>query len=94
MLAPAQSGSHVRLLDRYIGRTVITTTLIVLAVLLALFTFMTFLSELKMVGRGHYGYLQALTYVVMAIPRLCYQFTADCSLAGRADRPRHAGQSK
>lgn len=71
-----------RLLDRHIGRTVITTTLIVLAILLALFTFMTFLSELKIVGRGDYGYLQALTYVVMAIPRLCYQLMPIAALLG------------
>lgn len=71
-----------RLLDRHIGRTVITTSLIVLSVLLALFTFMTFLSELKMVGRGHYGYLQALIYVVMAIPRLCYQLMPIAALLG------------
>jgi len=72
----------VRLLDRHIGRTVITTSLIVLAVLLALFTFMTFLSELKMVGRGHYGYLQALAYVIMAVPRLCYQLMPIAALLG------------
>ncbi|MBI1194712.1 MAG: LPS export ABC transporter permease LptG [Gammaproteobacteria bacterium] len=71
-----------RLLDRHIGRTVITTSLIVLCVLLALFTFMTFLAELKMVGRGHYGYLQALIYVLMAIPGLCYQLMPIAALLG------------
>jgi len=71
-----------RILDRHIGRTVVTTSLIVLFVLLALFTFMTFLSELKIVGRGHYGYLQALAYVMMAVPRLCYQLMPIAALLG------------
>lgn len=71
-----------RLLDRYIGRSVILSTLVVLAVLLALFTFITFIGEMKMVGRGHYDAGLALGYVVLGIPRLIYQFMPIAALIG------------
>ncbi len=71
-----------RLIDRYIGRSVVVATLIVLAVLLALFTFIAFIAELKMVGRGNYGAGLALAYVGLGMPRLVYQFMPIAALVG------------
>ncbi len=71
-----------RLLDRYIGRSVVVATLVVLSVLLALFTFIAFIAEMKMVGRGDYGTGLALAYVGLGIPRLVYQFMPIAALVG------------
>ncbi len=71
-----------RLLDAYIGRSVVVSTLVVLAVLLALFTFIAFVAEMKMVGRGGYGGMQALAYVGLGLPRLVYQFMPIAALVG------------
>ncbi len=71
-----------RLIDQYIGRSVVLATLVVLAILLALFTFISFIAEMKMVGRGDYSSLQALAYVALGIPRLVYQFMPIAALVG------------
>ncbi len=71
-----------RVINFYLGRTVIVSTLIVLSVLIALFTFMTFLSELKFVGQGQYGYGDALMYVLLSVPRMGYQLMPIGALLG------------
>lgn len=63
----------VKLLDRYIGTTVLSSTLVVMVVLLALFAFAAFAGELEKVGRGSYDALLALQYTVLLLPRLAYQ---------------------
>ncbi len=57
------------ILDRYIGRTVITGTLTTLAVLLALYIFMTYVGELRKVGRAQYTALTALQFTLLTLPR-------------------------
>ena len=53
---------------RYLFKSSVAATLIVLAVLLMLQGFITFLSELKDMGAGDYHALQALQYVVLCAP--------------------------
>ena len=43
------------ILQRYIAKTIISSTLLVLLVLLALYTFMDFIAELDELGEGNYG---------------------------------------
>lgn len=71
-----------RLLDRYIAVNIITHTLIVMFVLLALFTFFGFMDELSDVGKGNYGLAQAGQYVVLTVPRLLYQMFPIAALIG------------
>jgi len=54
------------ILDRYIGRTVFFGTLTALAVLLALYIFMTYIGELQKVGQGQYTALRALQFGTLA----------------------------
>ena len=61
------------ILDRYIGIAVIGGTLLVLGVLMALFSFIAFLSELESVGQAGYGLFQAMQFVLMMTPRMAYQ---------------------
>ena len=62
-----------KLIDRYIGITVLQSTALVMVVLLALFGFATFAGELEKVGKGHYDALQAMIYSLLVLPRLAYQ---------------------
>lgn len=62
-----------KLLDRYIGMTVLQSTAIVLVVLLTLFGFLIFFGEFSDIGRGNYGSLQAGIYSVLLIPGIAYQ---------------------
>lgn len=61
------------LLDRYIGNTVLQSTLVVMLVLMSLFAFVTFATELDKVGRGTYDAMQAVQYTLLLLPRLAYQ---------------------
>ena len=62
-----------KLLDRYIGKSVLISTLVVMLVLLALFAFASFAGELEKVGRGEYDVVLAMQYTVLLLPRLAYQ---------------------
>jgi lipopolysaccharide export system permease protein len=71
-----------KLLDRYIGITVAGSTLIVLLVLLALFSFGAFVAELDAVGKGDYTLVGAAQYVLLSLPRLTYQLFPVVALLG------------
>lgn len=70
------------LLDRYIARTLVTHTFIVVCVLLALFTFFGLIDELDDVGKGSYGLAQAGQFVLLSIPRLLTQLFPIAVLIG------------
>ena len=61
-----------KILDLYIGRHVMQSTLVVFAVLLGLFVFVTFVDELGDMGTGQYGVIQVLQYVILSIPMIVY----------------------
>ncbi len=71
-----------RLLDRYIGRAVLGSALLVLLVLVALMSVIDFVVELGDVGTGRYGVLQALEYVVLTLPRRAYEMLPMAALIG------------
>jgi lipopolysaccharide export system permease protein len=71
-----------RILDLYIGRAVLQNTLVVFAVLLGLFTFVTFVDELGDMGTGNYGALQVMQFVVLSIPMIVYSIFPMAALLG------------
>jgi len=71
-----------RILDNYISKSVASSMLLVLSVLLALFTLFGFLDELKDVGKGNYGVAQAMLYILLTLPSLAYQLTPMTALLG------------
>ena len=71
-----------KILDLYIARTIVYYTLIVFAVLLGLFTFVSFLDELGELGRGNYGAWAAIRYVVLTIPKTIYDVFPRAALLG------------
>jgi len=70
------------ILDRYIARAIIGGTMMSLFVFGALFTFISFVSELQNVGTNNYGALQALIYVLLNLPQLLYQVFPSAMLLG------------
>jgi lipopolysaccharide export system permease protein len=70
------------LLQRYVARQVIQATLMVSGVIACVMLLLALLSELRHVGEGDYGLLQALEYVVMRLPGGLYQFSPLLILMG------------
>lgn len=71
-----------KILQRYIGTTVITTILTVVLVLTSLELFIEFTNEFSDMGTGSYGLLQVLVYVGMRLPADIYQFFPMAGLLG------------
>lgn len=71
-----------KLLHRYIAKTVIVTTLLVIAVMIALSYFIGFLGELRDIGVGNYGVVAAAVHVFLQLPHTIYQFFPMLVLVG------------
>ena len=59
---------RMRILNRYISKTVISSTLIVLLMLSGLEMLLLFLSELDNIGTHNYGVVRAMVYVAACLP--------------------------
>lgn len=69
-------------IDRYLGRAVLSGTLLVLTVLLALAAFINFVGQLERVGTGGYHLPQALVYVIASLPRNAHEMLPIAVLLG------------
>jgi len=69
-------------LDRYIGRSILLTSLLVLMTLVALASIFAFISELDDVGKGSYTVAAAAQYVFLTIPGKAYLLFAPAVLLG------------
>lgn len=58
-----------KILDLYIGRVILATTLLCLAVLLGLSGLIKFVDELGLVGKGSYDTADAALFVLFSVPR-------------------------
>jgi len=65
------------ILDRYIGKSLLVTSLLALFALVAVFSFFSLVDQLDDTGRGNYGVIQAIQYVLLTIPRLSYESFPD-----------------
>ncbi len=70
------------ILDRYIGRSILTTSLLVLLTLVALAGIFGFISELDDVGKGNYTVANALQYIFLTLPSKAYLLFAPAVLLG------------
>ena len=70
------------ILDRYIGRSILLTSLLVLMTLVALASIFAFISELDDVGKGSYSVTDAAQYVFLTIPGKAYMLFAPAVLLG------------
>jgi len=71
-----------KILDLYIGRTIIATTSLVLVTFVGLSGIIKYVEQLRKVGRGTYDLLQALYFVVLSIPRDIEMFFPMAALLG------------
>ena len=72
----------ISILDRYIGRSIFTTSLLVLIVLLALTAVFSFIGELDDVGRANYTLGTAAIYILLKLPASAYEMFAPAVLLG------------
>lgn len=70
------------ILDRYIGRSILLTSLLVLMILVILASIFAFISELDDVGKGSYSVVDAAQYVFLTIPGKAYLLFAPAVLLG------------
>lgn len=70
------------LLSRYIGKTILLNTLLVIVVLVALSAVFGFIRELDDVGRGDYSLPIAAIYVLLRIPGSAYELFPSAVLLG------------
>ena len=70
------------LLDRYIGRSILLTSLLVILTLVSLASIFAFISELDDVGKGNYTLGRAVQYIVLSIPGQAYLLFAPAVLLG------------
>ena len=72
----------IRIHDLYVGRTVLGMVLAVWFVLLGLDLTLGFADEFAKVGKGDYGVLQAITYMLYTVPRRLYQLFPYAAVIG------------
>lgn len=71
-----------KIIDRYISVTLIKTTLLALAALLSLFTFLALIDQLEETGRGSYTVVKAIEYVILTLPRITYELLPIAAVIG------------
>jgi lipopolysaccharide export system permease protein len=80
--AGLQAVTRMKILDRYIARSVISGTLMALLVLGSLLAFVDFISELDDVGHASYTLANAFTYVLLGLPSHLYELFPTAVLIG------------
>lgn len=71
-----------KILDRYLAISILTNTLLVLGVLLALFSFIQFVDALGDVGKQNYQLADAVRYVLLSLPRQAFEVFPMAALLG------------
>lgn len=71
-----------KILDLYIGRTIIATSTLVLATFIGLSGIIKYVEQLRKVGRGAYDLMHALYFVLLSIPRDIEMFFPMAALLG------------
>ena len=68
--------------DRYIAKTLLMYSLVVMLVWLSIYSFFNFLSELNSVGTLNYTILEAIKYILLRIPEVAYDQASAVILLG------------
>ena len=71
-----------KIVDKYITKTVLAAILIVLLILVGLFSFFSFIDELDDIGKQRYGLQQVIQYVILEIPQHIYDLFPSAVLLG------------
>ena len=68
--------------DRYITKTLLSYTMIVLVIWISIYSFFNFLAELNSVGKESYTILSAFTYTILQLPEVIYKQASPVILLG------------
>ena len=68
--------------DRYIAKTLLSYTIIVLVVWISIYSFFNFLEELSDVGKEGYTILSAFIYIIFQLPEVAYKQASPIILLG------------
>ena len=68
--------------DRYITKTLLNYTLVVLLVWLSIYSFFNFLEELNSVGQANYTAFEAIKYILLQMPEVAYKQASPVILLG------------
>jgi len=68
--------------DRYITKTLLNYTLVVLLVWLSIYSFFNFLEELDSIGQADYTTLEAIKYILLQMPDVAYKQASPVILLG------------
>ena len=71
-----------KILQRYVIKTVLSTTLMVTVVFIAMISFIEFFTQLQDIGKGDYGILDALAFVPLNLPWNIYSLFPMAVLIG------------
>lgn len=70
------------ILDRYIGKSILLISLLALFCLVSIFSFFSLVDQLDDTGVGNYGVMEAIQYVLLTVPRLCYELFPIATVIG------------
>jgi lipopolysaccharide export system permease protein len=68
--------------DRYIAKTLLSYTLVVLVIWLSIYSFFNFLTEVNSVGQESYTILSAIKYIFLKMPEVTYSQVSPVILLG------------
>ena len=68
--------------ERYITKTLLSFTSVVLVIWLSLYSFFNFLSEMNSIGQVNYTTLEAFRYIALLIPEVAYKHASPVILLG------------
>lgn len=72
----------IKILDFYIGRTILTTSAMTLAVLVALSSMFRFIDQMRSIGRGYYDMVHAALFTLYSVPGDVVMFFPMAALIG------------
>jgi len=68
--------------ERYIRKTLLSFTFVVLVIWLGMYSFFNFLSEMSSIGQFNYTTLEAFRYIALLIPEVAYKHASPVILLG------------
>ena len=71
-----------RIVQRYFVVNLMWTTVLALAVLVGIFAFLSLIDQLEDAGQGNYDAYEAITYVILTLPRLAYELMPIAAMIG------------
>ncbi len=71
-----------KIIDTYLRKAILNQFFLVLAVLMSLFVFITFIDELSNINRGNYGFFKIVQFVVLSVPKIMYEVFPIAALIG------------